>query len=103
MQETFLTCWRASRSRSSAGGFHPGPSSQYQNSEPLCRVKLHCRFINRGIEYVSGFGIKWTSGSAKRQCDRALPGWWTGSHGHRLVLGCQPVGRGVGAGVVQET
>ena len=37
-----------------------------------------CRFRNRGVEYVSGCGIvdhsglKWMSGGAKLQCDRAL-------------------------------
>jgi hypothetical protein len=38
----------------------------------LPRVRLHCRFRNRGPEYVSESGIKWMSGSTKRQCDRAL-------------------------------
>ena len=36
------------------------------------RVRSHCRFRNRGTEYVSEYGIKWTRGSLKRQCDRAL-------------------------------
>jgi hypothetical protein len=35
-------------------------------------VRSHCRFRNRGTEYVSEYGIKWISGGAKRQCDRAL-------------------------------
>jgi hypothetical protein len=30
------------------------------------------RFRNRGIEYFSESGINWMSGSAKRECDRAL-------------------------------
>ena len=36
------------------------------------RVRSHCRFRNRGTEYVSGSCIKWIGGGAKRQCDRAL-------------------------------
>jgi hypothetical protein len=36
------------------------------------RVQSHCRFRKRGTEYVSESGIKWMSGGAKRQCDRAL-------------------------------
>ena len=36
------------------------------------RVRPHCRFRNRGTEYVSKSGINWMSGGAKRQCDRAL-------------------------------
>jgi hypothetical protein len=36
------------------------------------RVRSQCRFSNRGTEYVSRSGIKWMSGSTKRQCDRTL-------------------------------
>ena len=36
------------------------------------RVRSHCRFRNRGTEYVSKTEIKWMSGGAKRPCDRAL-------------------------------
>ena len=36
------------------------------------RVRSHCRFRNRGPKYFSESGMKWMSGSAKRQCDRAL-------------------------------
>ena len=35
------------------------------------RVRSHCRFRHRGTEYVSESGIKWMSGSTKRQRDRA--------------------------------
>ena len=38
----------------------------------LPRVRSHCRFINRGTDPLSKSGIKWMSGSTKRQCDRAL-------------------------------
>jgi hypothetical protein len=38
------------------------------------RVWSHCRFRNRGTEYASKYGVKWASGGAKRQCDRALLG-----------------------------
>jgi hypothetical protein len=38
------------------------------------RVRSHCRFRNRGTEYVSESGKKWMQGSTKRQCDRALQG-----------------------------
>jgi hypothetical protein len=41
-----------------------------RNSRP--RVRSHCRFSNRGTEYVSESGMKWVSGSAKQECDRAL-------------------------------
>jgi hypothetical protein len=34
--------------------------------------RSHCRFRNRGTEYVSTSGMKWMSGGTKRQCDRAL-------------------------------
>ena len=36
------------------------------------RVRSHCRFSNRGTEYVNKSGMKWMRVSAKRQCDRAL-------------------------------
>jgi hypothetical protein len=36
------------------------------------RVRSHCRFRNRGAEYVRESGIKWMRGSTRRQCDRAL-------------------------------
>ena len=38
----------------------------------LNRGRSHCRFRNRGIEYVSESGMKRMNGSTKRQCDRAL-------------------------------
>ena len=38
------------------------------------RVRSHCRFRKRGPEYVSEYGMKWMSGGAERQCDRALGG-----------------------------
>ena len=44
------------------GGARPG----------LLRVRSHCRFRNRGTEYVSEYGIKWMSGSTTRQRDGAL-------------------------------
>jgi hypothetical protein len=36
------------------------------------RVRSHCRFGNRGTEYVSESVMKRMSGGTKRQCDRAL-------------------------------
>jgi hypothetical protein len=36
------------------------------------RVRSHCRFSNRGTEYVGDSGMKWMSLRAKPQCDRAL-------------------------------
>ena len=48
------------------------PAARVQATQNLRRVRSHCRFRNRGTEYVSEFGIKWLSGGAKRQCDRAL-------------------------------
>ena len=35
----------------------------------LARGRSHCRFRNRGTEYFSESGVKWMSGSTKRQCD----------------------------------
>ena len=35
-------------------------------------VRSHCRFRNRGTEYVSEPGMKWMNDSTKRECDRAL-------------------------------
>jgi hypothetical protein len=40
---------------------------------PAPRIRSQCRFRNRGTDYLSESGIKWTSGSAKGQCDRARP------------------------------
>jgi hypothetical protein len=37
------------------------------------RVRSHCRFRNRGTEYVREYGMKRMNGGTKRQCDRALP------------------------------
>jgi hypothetical protein len=42
-------------------------------ARPASRVRSHCRFRERGIDYTSEYGIKWMSGGTKRQCDRALP------------------------------
>jgi hypothetical protein len=36
------------------------------------RARSQCRFRNSRPEYVSKSGIKWLSGSTKRECDRAL-------------------------------
>jgi hypothetical protein len=36
------------------------------------RVRSHCRFRNRGTDYLSTSCMKWMSGNAKRRCDRAL-------------------------------
>jgi hypothetical protein len=36
------------------------------------RVRSHCRFRNRGTDYLGESGMKWMSGCTKRQCDRAL-------------------------------
>jgi hypothetical protein len=36
------------------------------------RVRSHCRFTQRGAGYGGKSGMKWMSGSTKRQCDRAL-------------------------------
>jgi hypothetical protein len=35
-------------------------------------VRSHCRFRNRGTEYISKYGMKRTNGCTKRQRDRAL-------------------------------
>jgi hypothetical protein len=58
---TLATCEKSFRL---SMNFAPGPRS---------RVRSHCRFRKRGIEYVSDSGMKWMSGNTKRQCDRALP------------------------------
>jgi hypothetical protein len=34
------------------------------------RARSNCR--NRGTDYISESGMKWISGGARRQCDRAL-------------------------------
>ena len=39
----------------------------------LGRVRSHYRFRNRGTKRISESGMKWMSGSTKRECDRALP------------------------------
>jgi hypothetical protein len=36
------------------------------------RVRSHCRFRKRGIDYLGESGIKQMSGITKRQCDRTL-------------------------------
>ena len=38
----------------------------------LAWVRSHCRFRNRGTEYVGESGIKWMSGGTKRQRGQAL-------------------------------
>jgi hypothetical protein len=45
----------------------------------LRRVRSHCRFRNRGTEYVTESGMKWMSGGAKRQCGRVLRWTMSGS------------------------
>ena len=57
------------------------PESETAAPRPAVpRVRSYCHFRNRYTEYVSYSGMKWMSGGAKRQCDRALaalsPGDW---------------------------
>ena len=59
---------RAQRRRWQSGGGRAG--RRWRRCTP--GVRLHCRFINRGNEYVSGSGMEWMSESTKRQCDQAL-------------------------------
>ena len=41
--------------------------------EQVCdRVRSHSRFRYKAIDYLSESGMRWMSGSAKRQCDRTL-------------------------------
>jgi hypothetical protein len=49
----------------------PPPCAACRRRGPA-RVRSHCRFRNRGTEYVSRCGIKWMSGRTERRCDRAL-------------------------------
>jgi hypothetical protein len=56
------TDFRCTSPRTTAGAAPPAP-----------RVRSHCRFRNRGTDYVREYGMKWMSFSTKRQCDRALP------------------------------
>ena len=48
------------------------PRASYSARGRRPRVPLHCRFRNRGTEYVSDSGMKWMRGRTKRECDRAL-------------------------------
>jgi hypothetical protein len=52
------------------------------------KVRSHRRFRNRGTDYLTGFGVKWLSGSKKRQCGRALQ-----RPSVARVLGVLPPGR----------
>jgi hypothetical protein len=56
-----------SSSRSSSGRLGRRPTG------PQVGVRLHFRFRNRGTDSFRESGMKWASGSAKRQCDRAVP------------------------------
>ena len=38
------------------------------------RVRSHCRFRNRGTEYVGNSGVKWMGSNIKRPCNRSSPG-----------------------------
>jgi hypothetical protein len=55
-----------------AFAMHAPVALQPKRAGGVPRVRLHCRFRNRGTEYVSKSGMKWMGGSTKRQCDRAL-------------------------------
>ena len=57
---------RASR----AGDGHRWPVGEHLFGRR--RARLHCCFRKRGAEHVSEYGMKWMSGGAERQCDRAL-------------------------------
>ena len=52
------------------GGEHRPRHRRGVQAQP--RVRSHCRFRHRGTESLSESGMKWTSGSTKRQSDRAL-------------------------------
>ena len=49
------------------------PRATAAAAPPAPRVRSHCRFRNRGTDYVRESGMKWMNASTKRQCDRALP------------------------------
>ena len=55
-----------------ASGSEPGTTRQ-STRLLLPRVRSHCRFRNRGTEYVSESGMKLMSGRTKRQCMRPGP------------------------------
>jgi hypothetical protein len=50
----------------------PATRAVLEDAGVLPRVRSHCRFRKRGTEYASESGMNWTSGGAKRECDRAL-------------------------------
>jgi hypothetical protein len=66
LQRSCLRVRTASFSRSQT------PPADVRPVDAPPRVRSHCRFRNRGTEYVSKSGVKGMSGSTKRQCDRAL-------------------------------
>jgi hypothetical protein len=68
------TCGRIGTPHARGLGQHGADRQQAGRRKPPSRsVRSHCHFNNRGTEYLSESGMKCTSSSAKRQCDRALP------------------------------
>ena len=51
------------------------------------RVRSHCRFRNRVTDSLSEYGMKWMSGSTKRQCDRTLGDQRAGLNEEPVPLG----------------
>jgi hypothetical protein len=51
-------------------GTTPRSPSAKSAVRPPRRARPHCRFKNRGTEYVSDSGIKWMGSSTKRQGGR---------------------------------
>jgi hypothetical protein len=47
---------------------------QYAGDKPgqVLRVRSHCRFRNKGTEYLSKSDMIWMNGTTKRHCDRTL-------------------------------
>jgi hypothetical protein len=60
---------------------------------PAGRVRSHCRFRNRGTEYVSESGIKWMRAGTKRRCGARGPAGWERGLG-RVAAGARRIPRG---------
>jgi hypothetical protein len=52
--------------------FVTGQAPRAHSNRARRRARSNCQFRNRGTDYISESGMKWMSGGARRQCDRAL-------------------------------
>jgi hypothetical protein len=80
--------WRwALNGRLAHGYARPHQLAKLREAARAPRARSHCRFRNRGTDYVSEPGMKRTSSSTKRQCDRARRAPPVDPHGLEYMAG----------------